>query len=98
MLFLLRSLVRRSTQSKSLLVLRSCIVLPLDRSLLTARPPLLLINRAQKNDKVLTEAEPAPTFSLTLRPYQKQALHWMSNIELGVKSGREATMHPLWEE
>lgn len=56
------------------------------------------LNRAQKNDKVLAEAEPASTFTLNLRPYQKQALHWMSNLELGVKTGREATMHPLWEE
>lgn len=54
--------------------------------------------RAQKNDRLLGEIDPADTFIYTLRPYQKQALKWMSDIELGVKSGREASLHPLWSE
>ncbi|KAL7413539.1 SNF2 family N-terminal domain-containing protein [Mrakia frigida] len=62
--------------------------------------------KAQRNDKTLPEMEPSDSFIYTLReffsvgsrPYQKQALRWMSDIELGVKSGREASLHPLWSE
>lgn len=32
--------------------------------------------RAQKNDQTMAEMEPADTFTLTLRPYQKQALKY----------------------
>lgn len=36
---------------------------------------------------------------MTLRPYQKQALHWMISKEKDLKSKRnEMTIHPLWEE
>lgn len=36
---------------------------------------------------------------MTLRPYQKQALHWMLGKEKNEKSKRsEVSMHPLWEE
>ncbi|CCF51296.1 uncharacterized protein UHO2_00721 [Ustilago hordei] len=37
--------------------------------------------KAQANDAHLPEVEPPETFLLTLRPYQKQALGWMKNME-----------------
>jgi DNA repair protein RAD5 len=43
-------------------------------------------------------AEPADTFALNLRPYQKQALHWMLSKEKNEKDNREPSLHPLWEE
>ncbi|CAL1694577.1 unnamed protein product [Somion occarium] len=59
----------------------------------------LIYKKAQENDKTMGEMEPAETFSLTLRPYQKQALLWMHSQELGEVSAREAmSMHPLWKE
>ncbi|KAF8913214.1 P-loop containing nucleoside triphosphate hydrolase protein [Gymnopilus junonius] len=58
-----------------------------------------IFTKAQRNDRNLAEMEPAETFSLTLRGYQKQALHWMFSIEAGTQDVREATsMHPLWSE
>lgn len=42
--------------------------------------------------------EPPSTFTLTLRPYQKQALSWMSKLETGSESGREESLHPLWQQ
>jgi hypothetical protein len=42
--------------------------------------------------------DPPSTFTLTLRPYQKQALSWMSNLETGSESGREGSIHPLWQQ
>lgn len=58
-----------------------------------------LYRKAQSFDFNTPEAEPADTFSMTLRPYQKQALHWMLAKEKDEKNEvREASMHPLWEE
>lgn len=42
--------------------------------------------------------EPPKTFTLTLRPYQKQALWWMSSHETGSDSRRDADLHPLWQQ
>ncbi|KAI0334349.1 hypothetical protein GY45DRAFT_1318351 [Cubamyces sp. BRFM 1775] len=59
----------------------------------------MIYKKAQQNDRQLAEIEPADTFTLKLRGYQKQALFWMSSIETGAASAREATsMHPLWKE
>lgn len=58
-----------------------------------------LYKKAQSFDFATPEAEPADTFRMTLRPYQKQALHWMLAKERNEKEERrEASMHPLWEE
>ncbi|KAH6670352.1 SNF2 family domain-containing protein [Plectosphaerella plurivora] len=57
-----------------------------------------LYRKAQSFDFNTPEAEPADTFALNLRPYQKQALHWMLSKEKDLKSHREPSMHPLWEE
>ena len=35
---------------------------------------------------------------MSLRPYQKQSLHWMIAKEKDLKSNREPSLHPLWEE
>jgi DNA repair protein RAD5 len=43
-------------------------------------------------------AEPADTFALSLRPYQRQALHWMLSKEKNESNNREQSLHPLWEE
>lgn len=58
-----------------------------------------LYKKAQTFDFDAPEAEPADTFAMDLRPYQKQALHWMMAKEKNEKlAGSEKTMHPLWEE
>lgn len=57
-----------------------------------------LYKKAQSFDFNTPEAEPADTFSLQLRPYQKQALHWMMMKEKDERSNREPSMHPLWEQ
>ena len=57
-----------------------------------------LYRKAQSFDFGTPEAEPADSFALTLRPYQKQALHWMMAKEKDLRSNREPSMHPLWEE
>lgn len=57
-----------------------------------------LYKKAQSFDFNTPEAEPADTFMLSLRKYQKQALHWLLAKERQEKSSREASMHPLWEE
>ncbi|KAI0481375.1 DNA repair protein rad-5 [Xylariaceae sp. FL0804] len=58
-----------------------------------------LYRKAQSFDFDTPEAEPADTFAMTLRPYQKQSLHWMLSKEKDLKNEvREASMHPLWEE
>ncbi|KAH6612349.1 RAD5-like protein [Chaetomium sp. MPI-SDFR-AT-0129] len=58
-----------------------------------------LYRKAQTFDFSTPEAEPADTFALTLRPYQKQSLHWMVGKEKNVRiEERETSMHPLWEE
>ncbi|KAK4187176.1 DNA repair protein rad5 [Podospora australis] len=58
-----------------------------------------LYKKAQSFDFNTPEAEPADTFAMTLRPYQKQSLHWMVTKEKGERNkSRETSMHPLWEE
>lgn len=58
-----------------------------------------LYRKAQSFDFSTPEAEPAPTFAMNLRPYQKQSLHWMLAKERDEKNeSRETSMHPLWEE
>ena len=57
-----------------------------------------LYKKAQSFDFNMPESEPAPTFTLELRRYQKQALHWMLAKEQDTKMSREMSIHPLWEE
>ncbi|QPG93987.1 DNA helicase rad5 [Epichloe festucae Fl1] len=57
-----------------------------------------LYKKAQCFDFDTPEAEPADTFDMTLRPYQKQSLYWMMAKEKDERSNREPSMHPLWEE
>ncbi|KAK6350112.1 DNA helicase rad5 [Orbilia brochopaga] len=58
-----------------------------------------LYKKAQTFDFNSPEAEPADTFAMDLRKYQKQALHWMLNKERDKKNeGQDESMHPLWEE
>lgn len=58
-----------------------------------------LYKKAQSFDFNTPEAEPADTFAMALRPYQKQALHWMMSKEKDQREEhRELSMHPLWEE
>ncbi|PKI83952.1 DNA helicase rad5 [Malassezia vespertilionis] len=55
--------------------------------------------KAQQHDLSLPEIEPPATFALTLRPYQKQALGWMQEMEDAQgSSNRASTLHPLWEQ
>ncbi|KAK6161357.1 hypothetical protein DH2020_004738 [Rehmannia glutinosa] len=45
----------------------------------------------------LEEMEPPETLSCDLRPYQKQALYWMSELETGANvEETERTTHPCW--
>jgi DNA repair protein RAD5 len=58
-----------------------------------------LYKKAQSFDFNAPEAEPADSFAMHLRPYQKQALHWMIAKERDEKNeDKEKSMHPLWEE
>ncbi|KAF2156923.1 putative DNA repair protein rad-5 [Myriangium duriaei CBS 260.36] len=58
-----------------------------------------LYKKAQSFDFDTPELQPAETFAMDLRKYQKQALHWMVGKEKDQKSDhKEASMHPLWEE
>jgi DNA repair protein RAD5 len=58
-----------------------------------------LYKKAQSFDFNAPEAEPAESFAMDLRPYQKQALHWMIAKEKDEKNeDKEKSMHPLWEE
>lgn len=58
-----------------------------------------LYKKAQSFDFNTPIKEPADTFVLDLRKYQKQALHWMMNKELDAKTNdKKDSMHPLWEE
>ena len=57
-----------------------------------------LYKKAQSFDFSTPEVEPPDTFTLDLRKYQKQALHWMLSKERNQKSERQVSMHPLWEE
>ncbi|CAK9318722.1 unnamed protein product [Citrullus colocynthis] len=45
----------------------------------------------------LDEMEPPRTLTCDLRPYQKQALFWMSELEKGIDVEKAAqTLHPCW--
>ncbi|GFP95905.1 putative swi/snf-related matrix-associated actin-dependent regulator of chromatin subfamily a member 3-like 3 [Phtheirospermum japonicum] len=45
----------------------------------------------------LEEMDPPETLSCDLRPYQKQALYWMSELESGADvEETEKTLHPCW--
>jgi DNA repair protein RAD5 len=58
-----------------------------------------LYKKAQSFDFNTPEAEPAQTFNMELRKYQKQALYWMLGKETSQKQDhKEQSMHPLWEE
>lgn len=58
-----------------------------------------LYKKAQSFDFNTPEAQPASTFVMDLRKYQKQALHWMLNKETREKDEhKQQSMHPLWEE
>lgn len=58
-----------------------------------------LYRKAQSFDFNTPERQPAHTFAMDLRKYQKQALHWMVGKERDQKSDhKELSMHPLWEE
>lgn len=46
----------------------------------------------------LEEMDPPNTLQCELRPYQKQALHWMIQLEKGkCMDGAATTLHPCWE-
>ena len=58
-----------------------------------------LYKKAQSFDFDTPTYEPADTFVMDLRKYQKQALYWMIRKEKDEKSEtKEISMHPLWEE
>lgn len=41
--------------------------------------------------------EPSDDLACDLRPYQKQALYWMSELEKGAShEEKEKTLHPCW--
>jgi len=59
----------------------------------------MLYKKAQSFDFNTPEAEPTDTFAMDLRPYQKQALHWMLIKERDEKAEhKQESMHPLWED
>ena len=48
--------------------------------------------------KIFQETEPPSTLTCELRPYQKQALYWMSELEKGIDVEQAAkTLHPCWD-
>lgn len=58
-----------------------------------------LYRKAQSFDFDTPEMQPAESFVMDLRKYQKQALHWMVGKEKDEKADhKEQSMHPLWEE
>ncbi|PYH43846.1 DEAD/DEAH box helicase [Aspergillus saccharolyticus JOP 1030-1] len=57
-----------------------------------------LYKKAQSFDFGMPEAHPPSTFTLDLRKYQRQALHWMLAKETDKKSARAESLHPLWEQ
>ncbi|KAH7067467.1 SNF2 family N-terminal domain-containing protein [Paraphoma chrysanthemicola] len=58
-----------------------------------------LYKKAQSFDFDTPVLEPASTFRMDLRKYQKQALFWMVGKEKDESlEGKETSMHPLWEE
>ena len=58
-----------------------------------------LYKKAQSFDFDTPCMDPAESFVMDLRKYQRQALHWMVGKEKDERSGKhERSMHPLWEE
>ncbi|KNG52779.1 dna repair protein rad5 [Stemphylium lycopersici] len=58
-----------------------------------------LYKKAQSFDFNTPTMDPASTFCMDLRKYQKQALFWMVSKEKDESiEDRETSMHPLWEE
>jgi DNA repair protein RAD5 len=58
-----------------------------------------LYKKAQSFDFNTPTMEPASTFRMDLRKYQKQALFWMVSKEKDQSiEDKETSMHPLWEE
>jgi DNA repair protein RAD5 len=58
-----------------------------------------LYKKAQSFDFDTPTLDPANTFTMDLRKYQKQALFWMVSKEKDESlEGKEDSMHPLWEE
>jgi DNA repair protein RAD5 len=58
-----------------------------------------LYKKAQSFDFDTPTMEPASTFRMDLRKYQKQALFWMVSKEKDEAiEDKETSMHPLWEE
>jgi DNA repair protein RAD5 len=58
-----------------------------------------LYKKAQSFDFDTPVMDPANTFAMDLRKYQKQALHWMVGKEKHESTDeKEESMHPLWEE
>lgn len=46
----------------------------------------------------MQEMEPPSILNCELRPYQKQALHWMTQLEIGATAeDATRTLHPCWE-
>ncbi|KZT62310.1 hypothetical protein CALCODRAFT_426276 [Calocera cornea HHB12733] len=59
----------------------------------------VIYKKAQSADRKLPFMEPAESFALELRPYQKQALHWMYTLETTSSyATNSGSLHPLWEE
>ncbi|KAM5553080.1 hypothetical protein ABKV19_025346 [Rosa sericea] len=60
--------------------------------------PFLTLFKLLKLQPYQKEKEPPSTLKFNLRPYQKQALHWMSELERGIDVEKSApTLHPCWE-
>ncbi|CUS09742.1 unnamed protein product [Tuber aestivum] len=57
-----------------------------------------LYQKAQSFNSDTPEAEPADTFAMNLRRYQKQALHWFLSKEKSTNDRVNESIHPLWEE
>jgi len=59
---------------------------------------LICLEKAQSFNSDTPEAEPADTFAMSLRRYQKQALHWFLSKEKSTNNRVNESIHPLWEE
>ncbi|KAF2636308.1 DNA repair protein-like protein rad5 [Massarina eburnea CBS 473.64] len=58
-----------------------------------------LYKKAQSFDFNTPQMDPADTFCMDLRKYQRQALHWMVGKEKDESlTDKDESMHPLWEE
>jgi len=58
----------------------------------------ICLEKAQSFNSDTPEAEPADTFAMSLRRYQKQALHWFLSKEKSTDNRVNESIHPLWEE